>query len=63
MKFLDKVSTEYEQMKQEEGFTPNALAEKARTKKVDDKLINKIREAPNSYWALMYYRMAVPIKD
>lgn len=62
-KFLDKVSTEYEQMKQEEGFTPNALAEKARSKKIDDKLINKIREAPNPYWALVYYRMAVPIKD
>lgn len=62
-KFLDKVSTEYEQMKREEGFTPNALAEKARSKKIDDKLINKIREAPNPYWALVYYRMAVPRQD
>jgi len=55
--FMDNVSSSYYAQK-DNKLSPDQLAELVRNK-TSDKLYNKIKGAPNPYWAYMYYQVAL----
>jgi hypothetical protein len=55
--FMDNVSNSYYAQK-DNKLSPDQLAELVRNK-TSDKLYNKIKAAPNPYWAYMYYQVAL----